>query len=87
MAKLYLGLRPASPGSQETRVTKIQGGVAEDLLLRLDLARHSPTGFEWGFMSAGSLQLALAILADASGIDDLAIFYHQAFSAHFQQTT
>jgi Family of unknown function (DUF6166) len=29
---------------------------------RLDLANHSPTGFEWGYGGSGPAQLALAIL-------------------------
>lgn len=36
----------------------------EPLPLRLDLANHSPTGFEYGFGGSGPAQLALAILAD-----------------------
>jgi hypothetical protein len=32
---------------------------------RLDLANHSPDGFEWGYGGSGPAQLALAILADA----------------------
>lgn len=31
---------------------------------RLDLIRHSPTGFGWGYAGSGPAQLALAILAD-----------------------
>lgn len=79
LAKIYVGLRSGGPDNQRTRVKKIQEGIAEDLFLRLDLARHSSTGFDWGSDCAGSAQLALAILADASGTDDLAVLYHQAF--------
>ena len=81
VANLYLGLRSTRPGTPGTRLTKIQDGVAEDLPLRLDLARHSPTGFDWGFIGEGSAQLALSILANAAEIDDLALLFHQAFSA------
>jgi hypothetical protein len=49
------------------------------LKLRLDLASHSPTGFEWGYGGSGPAQLALAILADALGDDKAALALHQAF--------
>lgn len=48
------------------------------LAMRLDLARHSPTGFGWGYLGSGPAQLALAILADACG-DEIAIKHHQRF--------
>lgn len=46
---------------------------------RLDLAKHSPTGFEWGYGGSGPAQLALAILADVLGDDEKAARYHQWF--------
>jgi hypothetical protein len=49
------------------------------LPLRLDLFNHSPTGFGWGYGGSGPAQLALALLADALGDDDLAVRLHQAF--------
>lgn len=49
------------------------------LPLRLDLADHSPTGFEWGYGGSGPAQLALALLADALGDEDRAIKLHQEF--------
>lgn len=45
---------------------------------RLDLANHSPTGFEWGYGGSGPAQLALAILAEVLG-DDLALHHYQDF--------
>jgi hypothetical protein len=47
------------------------------LPLRLDLANHSPTGFEWGYGGSGPAQLALALIADATGNDEEAITWHQ----------
>lgn len=47
---------------------------------RLDLRKHSPTGFEWGYEGSGPAQLALAILADALG-DGLAVAFYQDFKA------
>ena len=34
---------------------------------RLDLRRHSPSGFEWGYEGKGPAQLALAILSHEVG--------------------
>lgn len=45
---------------------------------RLDLANHSPTGFQWGYGGSGPAQLALAMLAYLYD-DDTAQRYHQAF--------
>ena len=47
--------------------------------MRLDLFNHSPAGFSWGYGGSGPAQLALALLADALGDDDLAVRLHQAF--------
>jgi Family of unknown function (DUF6166) len=55
------------------------GQKSEPLPLRLDLFNHSPTGFGWGYGGSGPAQLALALLADALGDDDLAVRLHQAF--------
>jgi hypothetical protein len=40
---------------------------------RLDLENRSPTGFECGYVGSGPRQLALAILADFLGEDELAV--------------
>lgn len=55
---IYLGLRDSSTRA----VTVTVDGL--ELPLRLDLANHSPCGFEWGYSGSGPAQLALAILAD-----------------------
>lgn len=49
------------------------------LRLRLDIADHSPTGFEWSYAGSGPAQLALALLADALGDEDKALTLHQAY--------
>jgi len=46
---------------------------------RLDLWNHSPTGFEWSYGGSGPAQLALALLADHLGNDQIAINAHQDF--------
>lgn len=53
------------------------------LPLRLDLVNHSPTGFEWGYAGSGPAQLALALLAHATGNDEQAVAHHQAFKFAF----
>jgi hypothetical protein len=50
------------------------------LKLRLDLSNHSPVGFAWGNNGgSGGAQLALALLADATGDNDRAVQLYQAF--------
>ena len=49
------------------------------LPLRLDLANHSPGGFEWGYRGSGPAQLALALLAHGAGDDVFALARHQEF--------
>lgn len=60
------------------------------LPLRLDLRRHSPDGFEWGYAGSGPAQLALAILAHHLGDDAEALRLYQDFKtlaiAHLRAT-
>ncbi len=42
-----------------------------------------PTGFEYGYGGSGPAQLALALLADATGHDCLAVALHQEFKWEF----
>lgn len=49
------------------------------LRLRLDLRKHSPAGFEWGYGGSGPAQLALALLADCLCDDHRAVALHQDF--------
>lgn len=62
----------------------IFNGVAmEKLPLRLDLVKHSPDGFQWGYGGSGPSQLALAMCADALGDDAKAVAVYQQFkNAH-----
>ena len=71
--KLYRGIR----GPSGVSVTVRGEGIESDLNPRLDLRRHSPTGFEWGYGWSGPAQLALAVLADATRDDAIALaLYH-----------
>lgn len=56
-----------------------EGKPTRPLPLRLDLRNASPTGFAWGYAGSGPAQLALALLADATGNDALALRLHQRF--------
>lgn len=64
-------------------VEVFQDGVYSALAPRLELCNHSPDGFEWGYGGSGPAQLALAIIADATGNDVLAVNTHQLFKAIF----
>lgn len=46
---------------------------------RYDLAKLSPTGFEWTYEGPGPAQLALALLADHLGDGQRALALHKAF--------
>ena len=46
-----------------------------------ELRNHSPNGFEWGYTSSGSDQLALAILLDCTN-KDIALRYYRPFSEY-----
>lgn len=50
---------------------------------RNDLANHSPDGFEFGYGGSGPAQAALAILADFTGDDQLALQEYQSFKRAF----
>lgn len=69
--KIYAGRR-----TDDGVVVTVNGRA---LSPRLDLWNHSPTGFEWGYGGSGPTQLALALLADALGDDEIACQWHQDF--------
>jgi hypothetical protein len=50
---------------------------------RYDLALLSERGFEWGYSGAGPAQLALALIADATGDGALAKALHRPFMSHW----
>jgi hypothetical protein len=77
--KTYIGYRTEGPEGPRTQVSTIEGDGMKELPLRLDLWNHSPTGFEWGYGGSGPAQLALAILAEATGDGAYARAWHQAF--------
>ena len=77
--KTYIGTPHRDSISGQTLVTVCDGQKCQPLPFRLDLFNHSPTGFSWGYTGSGPAQLALALLADALGDDDLAVRLHQDF--------
>jgi hypothetical protein len=80
--KRYEGLRAASAGGATVTVCRDEGHgwkASKPLNPRFDLRRHSPDGFQWGYGGSGPAQLALALLADATGDDDLAQRHYQEF--------
>jgi uncharacterized protein (DUF2249 family) len=79
MTKIYRGWRLADGA----HVAVVADGELRPLRLRLDLANHSPTGFEWGYAGSGPAQLALALLADATRRDPTAMALHQSFKFKF----
>lgn len=44
-----------------------------------DLRNHSPDGFAWGYEGSGPAQLALAILLDYTGDEDVSLRHYQEF--------
>lgn len=73
--KSYLGYRLVGG----TLVQVWQSEHTKSLAPRLDLRDHSPTGLEWGYQGSGPAQLALALLADATGNDVYACDRYQDF--------
>jgi hypothetical protein len=77
MTRIYHGMHNDRTG--DCVVIVEDDGVSRRLNPRFDLANHSPTGFSWGFGGSGPAQLALALLADATGNDAAALRHHQIF--------
>lgn len=61
----------------------LDGKKSHDLDARLDIRMHSPNGMDWGYFGPGPSQLALAILADATGNKRIAEAYHEDFRRAF----
>lgn len=70
--RVYRGFR-----SNIGAVVTVDG--CKPLPLCLNLARHSPTGFEWGYCGSGPSQLALALLSDHLNDDRAALALYQEF--------
>lgn len=75
-SRVYTGTR--IDGSTVVRRTDVNE-KPRHLNPRYDLAKHSPTGFEWGYNGSGPAQLALALVCDATGDVQLACRVYQDF--------
>jgi hypothetical protein len=75
----YHGKRNPGVDSEPGPVT-VSGGDGYVLGLdpRNDLASHSD-GLNWGYCGSGPAQLAIALLADATGYEELAQYFYQKF--------
>lgn len=71
----YIANRTAAGNSV---IVQTQAG-REHLRLRSDLISYRPPGFGWAHTGSGPAQLALALLAHASGSDEFALEHHQVF--------
>ena len=76
--KVYLGERKGLGAASEVSVVVVEDDVVRPLPSRLDLWEHS-VNLEWGYGLGGPAQLALAILADATGSDAYAERHHHWF--------
>lgn len=76
--RLYRATR--MPGLPDTATVEVYVSTGRMYFLnpRLDLANHSPDGFQWGYAGSGPAQLALALLADAAD-DETARGLYQIF--------
>lgn len=59
-----------------TQVTVTKADVTRELPLHLGVYRHSPSGFEWGYLGSGPAQLALALCVEVVG-PERAVRVHQ----------
>lgn len=67
--KIYQGKRPGPAEKSSGMVVTVDG---QPLKHRV---RHSPTGFEWGYLGSGPSDLALSILWDFLGKEPTRIDY------------
>jgi len=78
---MYVGMRMASRGT--INVVVIEAPLCRPLDPRWDVRNHSPDGFEWGYQGSGPAQLALALLCDVTGDNEVAQSLYQRFKFHF----
>lgn len=64
---VYRGRRTPNGCEVVVRYNVSGSPIEQPLPLRLEVRRHSPSGFEWGYGGSGPAQLALALLCHALG--------------------
>jgi len=85
----YKGIRGAECGPQIVWKEVPQEGDGRRGQVKLDpgpsqkLYNHSPDGFQWGYGGSGPAQLALALLLDVTGDEQLSVRMHQQFKRAF----
>lgn len=75
--KQYTGERTSN--GAVVAVVDLKTHEGRPLPVGLQHVRHSPTGFEWGYLGSGPAQLAFAILLDHFGDPAPARVYYQTF--------
>lgn len=79
---MFMGYRQ----NGNTYVVKLDGrpyayNFVDDLCWSLDVAEHSPTGLEWGYLGSGPHQLAIALLREVTEDVD----YAREMAQHFKE--
>lgn len=78
----YLGRRfPTHMGCRVWMINEL--GSMRILPKCLGLRAHSPSGFEWGYGGSGPHQLALALLVNATGQNDIALAHYNELVSAF----
>ena len=72
---VYVGYRQQG----RTIVEKLPGQEQLTPERSLEVANHSPTGFEWGYGGSGPAQLALALLLDYTDDEEFALAQYTEF--------
>ena len=75
--RVYAGIRTAA-GCKVWVGSTANEFADYELPMRLELANHSPTGFEWSYRGSGPVQLALALLADCLKDHQLELRFYQS---------
>lgn len=81
MSKSYIGTQTEGRVGPQT-VVRHQGDGEDSILdpgWSQKVWNHSPDGFQWGYGGSGPAQLALAILLDVTGDEELSVRLHQDF--------
>jgi len=76
----YVVVRESDGVVRAKRVAPGLGNI-RDLDPRYDLRNHSPDGFNYGYSGSGPAQLALAMVSDAVGDDEITQLAYQKFKS------
>lgn len=77
--RVYVGWKEGGEAGPGVVRRQHSDGKLTALDPRYDLRNHSPDGFQWGYGGSGPAQLALALVADATGDDQLTQRVYQRF--------